>query len=1515
MLDDFENSSSLYRNQLDVSLYDESDDLVDQVLNNRAAEINQERQLTYYQEYTDYEEKKLRERLDYNKNEFLTNVNDVIDQKHPETPPEESVHSSISKVADPLSLGMTAVKAAAESDIIQDSVLSGVGKGVAKTVDVSRDFINGVKKSIAKTLSAIPQLVEDGLAEIGQAPQGLSDFNEMTTTITNESFKSSGEGKYEGIDIPHVTGEILGHFALPVGVGATVLKATKGLSTLGKGASLYTSEAALNSVLTNKESGAFLNLFWDKDEAEKVPIMLKVLHVDEDDSAFEARLKGALEGVVQVGAFQTIGAGLKKISKSARAIRDVAVIKHLNDEPDVALNYVNKLGDGEFNEKDFNKYVFNDFVKKEVDSQYNSFSSYLKDDTGSMSIFGSIDDTKRVADEISDVTAKEIEKKLAELDQISTSKTKSKAKTKKASKLKEDIVELKKEHKEYTEFKGTLNNAKKTGDIKPAHNKFRDVIKRKRVQTKIKSKMEHNLRQMQEYTDFFDDVRKSDLTTYNSLKHIFTNINSKHANSEMLKDANFLGAMAKQDSHVNDLVAIAKKDKSFQKEIDEANKEFFNFDVKNSSDAQISKAINDFSSVYGLDPEQLKYVERKQLMSLPEVVMAEQYLLKQGLENLGNVSSRLTSALADGSVNSKKTLQLQTINFIESYKGMQKLSKQVAQRRTDIGTSLRLYRKDVRADVFEKVSSDKFNLDNVLRDDLQEQFISKLLTADPGEAKRMANRINDVVRLMKDGKLNEIEALAKLAKGEAWDKVLHNVSTFAYNNMLWGPTTAIKNVAGLTTNFLLNKAEDSIIRAINQKAYYGMEDIADLETQKEILDIINHIDSNAEASMDLISSSKFFSGIRNDDGTLKSSKSLFKESFYSGKSVIDPGSEKFGVGYKSFTENEKTLLSDHEALFGTKDINNVLAKNYFHEKIMNDATEILSHDESLKKIKGEWFHSAPLRLLNATDDAFKAAMVHKKMGLIAKQRVNRMLSSLDETRLKDYKKDFKNNYLRDLKDHYSSEVNFEEAMGAAREMSLTKQYGAFTGEEFRFLGANFSKMSRGLQENKVLKFFYPFARISVNMADYLTQYLPGYVKVPKKIFGKTIGKDDKYFAFNNKVADELAAGGYRKAKAITKMGVGLGISAMAVASIKSNFITGAAPHDQFGKYQWKQAGLQPYSFNFGSFSVPLNMMDPFGKYLSFVADVYNSSAKQYNDDNEAFGDDVVPLLLESSYALGSMAIPEVLTETMGLIHRIGTSEYKTSQSLYEGTRKLSTLFSKAIPFSGFLKTVEKMTSIDSLGISGDEVTRTFEYNKEGVDDMATIWNTFKKNVPFASTTAVKNVFNDNVYYYNLPREVVGEGVDQNFIDSTIGAFSSVMSGLGRAKQKRSDPIYGTLKRLSLNLPTLSFSKRELPIPKLGRRLSYENESVSLTNDQYNELVGYANGYLPSGKQYTKPMKEYLNELVEQAWFKKEADEFQALMIRNVIKKYQKYGRDMFKQNNDQFQEDIISKLNQRMGLE
>jgi hypothetical protein len=948
---------------------------------------------------------------------------------------------------------------------------------------------------------------------------------------------------------------------------------------------------------------------------------------------------------------------------------------------------------------------------------------------------------------------------------------------------------------------------------------------------------------------------------------------------------------------LQDVVNIVRDQKLAYKEIDEVTKKFFNFDIKKYSEVELNKTIKDFADTYGLDHAQLMKLKREELVSLPEVVGIERYIMDRAMEDLGNKAKKLSEAVADGTPDSKKSLQMRVISFADAYSGMKKISEQAAQRRSEAGRTLSLYRKSTKERLFEQVTSKELDIPNILSDEVQMKFIEKLMSAEPGEMKRVGNKINDIMKLVKKNKLSSEDVWKQFVKGESLDKITHNLSVYAYNNMLWGVTTMLKNYVGLHINRQVDKLEDAIVKYTNESAYYGMEDF-DLDHQREILEVMARLDSNIEGSLNLVNSSKLLPGLVNADGTAKSSKQIWKESYLLGKSMLDPGSEKFGVGYKSFTETDKAVLKAHFNFFEGESVTDDMVRSYFNDSIMNDASKATSGNKYWEGLKVH--AAAPLRALNATDDMFKAKILQEKMLLYAKQKVNKRLSGMNDEAFNAYRQDLDNNYYKDLQAEMNDIDNFDDAMSTARETTLTKQYGSgYGGDQLKYGRVDVGRVSSAFQNSKLVRFFYPFARISTNIADYLTQLTPG-MHVPEGV--PLIG--GKAFHINSKMVEELSAGGYRSAKARAKVKVGLAISGMAAYMARTNLITGSEPEDRAGREAWRAAGLKADSLNLPGFSVPLNLIDPFGKYLKMIADMSNTAARHINDGDDGYLDDIVPFSISTAFSVARLATPEVLVETLGAIAEASsrTQRYGLKATGAAAFSKIvGTITSKGIPFSAMFRYIA----------GPDEMQRTFEYNKDGVDELATGWNAFNKNM-FMKTTSVKNLFNDSVYHYNLPKDLVSDASDQSMINKYVPQF---ISKIAKIKETPREPIYKKLRELVLDLPASTYKSKDLPLPSLKRHISFRGETVALNNTQYNELIGYTNGYLPDGSTFMLPMKEYLNDLVTKEWFNNTDVDLQSLMIRQVVGKYHKLGRGMFKARNEEYQKDMLNKVHKRMGLE
>ena len=1516
MIDDFEGSSPYYADYIHSNSEQTSGDLVDQILSDRHRELQEQEVLDYYQDFTDYEHKEIKEENARLQESYLETFDEGLNRLAPKT--EEKKPAKKEEKFDPKDRPaaitpddflLRGVQKVAESDVVESVGLGTAGQAVSAWIDARQDIMTGMRKSIVKTMAALPRLLQSGLDYGGAPSEVLEDFNKDAANFVESTFQSSGRFKTEGgTDIPFLAGEIAGYFAVPGGVAGAVLKATKGAGVITKGASLLASEGMLGALLTDKDTGTLLNLFYEQNEADKVPMMLRLLHVDEDDSEFEARLKGALEGIIPVS-LVGVAKGLKSAKNSLRGIRDSAVIKQINRKPDLSRDYVLSTQKTKFDEEDFKGFVFKDYLKDEIDDQYNNFSKYLADERGSFDPFGWLIEREKVMDSATDTLAAKLEAKKKALSQ--------KKFPKQAKKLNDEIKSLTKELDDVNNFRDEVLLAVKDKDYKKVSKTFGDMTKKPHVAKAFKKELSDTFSAFEDQAKYFDNMQKFDPVLFNSLRGVFHNLNLNEAPVESITNSNFLTLLAKPDASMEDAIAIVKNKNLAFKEVDEINKKFFNFDVKKTPFSQLQKSVKDFSETYGLDYQKLKDLKRDELISLPEYIATERYILERGMEDLGDKASKLSEAMADGSVHSKRDLQMKVISFTEAYNGMRKLSESAAQNRSNAGTTLNLYRKANRQKIFEKFSDSKAGFKGILDEETQVRFIEKLMTAPPGELKRISSEIKDIHFKLRKGEISQETAMREYVSGKTMDKIYSNLGTYGYNNMLWGPTTWLKNYVGLHINRFVDKVEDLLVKFADEDAYYSLENF-DLEQHRELIDLMHRIDGNVETNLKMVSSSKQLAGLVKDDGTMKSAKEIWSESLVLGRSMLAPGSEKYGVGYRSYTETDKAVVKSHMDIFGDNTMDN-LANSYFNDSILQDAKSAAS-ELGEKGLRAKiWngaaaIHSFPLRALNATDDMFKSKILQEKLLLFGKQRVNKRLSKLSKEDFAEYSGDLEANYMRDLKREMSDIDNFDQAMNSAREITLTKRYShGHSGEEFRLGlssagdGYRVDTLADKFMQNKLLRFFNPFMRISINMADYLTQYTPG-AYIPKKfsdkiplIGGKNIpGVGGKGYALNKQVADDLAAGGYRRSKAIAKIGVGLSVSSMAVYLVRNGHLVGAEPRDPAGRAMFRAAGLKADSFNFGSFSIPLNVLDPFGKYLKMAADIYNDGIKHANEGDDQYIDNVAPMLIDTAYAVANLAAPETLMSTISSILDFAGSKGEDKASLSRIMNTLGTGLSKAIPFSSFARFASK-----------DQVGRTFEYDKDGVDEIATLSNSFYKNT-FRGTTAVKNIFNEDVFYYNYPKDVFGDAMDQSWISENIPQF---MTKLAKIKHKPREPIYLKLQELAMHLPTSFYKNKDLAIPRLSRTITVRGETVTLTNDQYNELIGYSNGVDPDGITFMTPMKEYLNDLVGQPWFTAFPASSQSKMIRGVIQRYHTAGRNMFKANNDQFRSDMMDKITTRMGLE
>ncbi len=85
-----------------------------------------------------------------------------------------------------------------------------------------------------------------------------------------------------------------------------------------------------------------------------------------------------------------------------------------------------------------------------------------------------------------------------------------------------------------------------------------------------------------------------------------------------------------------------------------------------------------------------------------------------------------------------------------------------------------------------------------------------------------------------------------------------------------------------------------------------------------------------------------------------------------------------------------------------------------------------------------------------------------------------------------------------------------------------------------------------------------------------------------------------------------------------------------------------------------------------------------------------------------------------------------------------------------------------------------------------------EYDKDGMAFLDTVIKGFTSVYGDTGNVTQKNIFNDDVYYHSVPKAMLGEAVDQDYINqyavTPMVEFGKKI-GLLKYHEKRQDPVY------------------------------------------------------------------------------------------------------------------------------
>tara|TARA_R100001594_G_C4052877_1_gene265316 strand:+ start:2547 stop:7154 length:4608 start_codon:yes stop_codon:yes gene_type:complete len=1324
-------------------------------------------------------------------------------------------------------------------------------KGIGQTFKAQADVIGGTVEGFENFVKAFPKKYE-ALKNDFNDVEIQSSLNELKRYNSSVSKYSSGDfSTQEGLDIPRTVGNMVG-FAAPV-VGTGIL-AGKGAAAVGLGkagimATTAASEFALGAVLTTKQDGSLFNFLEnmgmvDRELASKIPF-----YVTKDDSELMASLKGGSENLLLfmtpmlgVGAAKAGQATVKASVETAKTVqknvvetaktvqknvvnlmqktgdlvKESLVTKHIKANPSLIEDYARVAKKGAYNKSEFLDFVMKDFVTKEIDNK--TFLGYVFDEEGSIFIGNKNNKGLKAADDAVSEVGEGIDE--------ATSKT-------------------------VNEYK----DAVKSNDLERVEKSYKELNKNKAISKDTKNNLKKPIEFLSDFTKTIKRIKKSEPNLVKAIQDISDkSATSATITTKEVKDGSFLVKMSKKDSDIHDLFLQIKKSGVAKDEIKKLTKLFPDTKAQKISDVQVTKAVQDFSDTYGYKIAD-QNLSKKDIRDLVEVTAIAEYAQTKAIEDAVEAGRKLNNyALDPSNVSNQREYQMLLLRAYKTKAALENITTQFNQIRHDVGAAFRLLKPKIR----EKVSSQikTFSEKDLLSDETQMFLTEQMLALDDAKLRTFFKKLEDVQKMVDDG-LTPKEAYKKLLKQNNVDDFVTNFGQYSYNNFLSHAATNISNIFGLSYTVSTDAIQDVAIKNLMANKYYGTYVINNKTDAMEVLSALKDLEAKESVRMGLMGESKFLTNYRNKDGSFKTKKEIFSESFITGRSLIDRGSEKYGgVGYSRFTTKKDRIAAQQATGTATKTddvfqqmLTDTLAeevevlskkKDFFASQSENKAVNVANRLADL--------HSMPLRLLQATDELAKSEIIGKKYHRIVGEAVSKKIAAMDEKQLVALRKD----YGAQVKKLYQKEMNnvdhFNQAKFEANEITFQNKYNdGFTPNfTFRVPFVGDLPISKALKWDKfpIIRVLHPFARMSANMADYMSQYTPG------------IG------ALNAKIYDDLKAGGYRRAKALSKQSTGLLMASACYYLASKNVVTGNYSSKRKFKEDQRRLGYKPYSFNIGDeASFPLQRVDPIGTYCGLVADVRQKIVEDYNNGNES-GVDQGLAWLESSVKL----IPEVFSPTVvrDFLQQANLllSKYdsKAGASVAGVANIVNNLSSRSFPRFLFLQP-------EALNLKGEEKKQIVEYSQEGIDLLKSFQNALYETPAGYLFNKDEDVepelddFGKPVNRYGMPKDLIENFSDQEYVDMLYSPVFS--SSLLKQKKFNPDPVYKELRRLNKNFvenfKSKVYTNKEIRhldnraehldsiqlLAKIPRSFKIENSAgalvpYKLTNSEYNNLKRYIN---------------------------------------------------------------------------
>jgi hypothetical protein len=461
-------------------------------------------------------------------------------------------------------------------------------------------------------------------------------------------------------------------------------------------------------------------------------------------------------------------------------------------------------------------------------------------------------------------------------------------------------------------------------------------------------------------------------------------------------------------------------------------------------------------------------------------------------------------------------------------------------------------------------------------------------------AKRIHKELKKLADIESDVTLHRV--MKGINKDDKWLKKTVNVLTeLRLTSLLSGPVTLMKNIAG---NYTVRKASNAEYRMAG--IIGRIRGDADRFTKDEVEALTNGSSHQARETLD-----NFIKAIKQipNGSTVEYNKAMTKANKISEEmaNTVDPTILK---------QLEEQHISALKAAEKVKPYEDALEESYldFYQKYDTGSYRAISSnylmkntDTPLRQSIGKTVDGigalirTPYQALGVTDDMFKRVIYGSEMKYIATREANIAgLEGVDKQKfiegfykahealfLKKAGKDLTEDQANLVKQYVASNKGkfHLEAIERARE-------GTFQ-EELRATGAintTVKKVDEIIKGIPGGQWIVPFYRTPVNILKWVGRRTPGVHKLSQRM------------------TDDIAAGGRRKALAESRLVMGTSLYAVSGLLAYNNMITGTAPAGE--REAWKAAGIQENSI-YNPFTdewVPFNGLDPVGMFLGLTAE-------------------------------------------------------------------------------------------------------------------------------------------------------------------------------------------------------------------------------------------------------------------------------------------------------------------------